>query len=45
MDAETVILIVLAIFTLVAIAAFQRFKRVKTGIRGPGGLGLDLQGR
>jgi len=44
MDLQTAALIAVAVFALVAIAGFQRYKRVKTGIKGPGGTAFDFAG-
>lgn len=43
MDSSTMTILVIVIFALVALAAFMRFgRRVKVGIKGPGGIGLDV---
>ena len=44
MDLQTAALIAAVVFALVAIAGFQRYKRVKTGIKGPGGSGFEFTG-
>ncbi len=43
MDALTAALIAVAIFALILLAAFPRFKKVKTGIKGAG-VTFDLEG-
>jgi hypothetical protein len=45
MDSATIALIALAVLALVAIAGFRVYrKKVKVGIKGPGGTGLDFEG-
>lgn len=44
MDTPTMIVLVMVVFALVAIAAYQRFKKhVKVRIHGPAGTGLELE--